>query len=286
MAKTKRGFPPAAPVDATVEPGLLDRLKYRWHLVAIFAVIVMGSVMIWALTAFSALGVEQIEYEVVATYPHDPGAFTQGLLYHDGFLYESTGQYGESTFRKVNIETGEVVNRVPLGDQLFAEGLTMVGDQFYQLTWKSELGLIYNEQMTAVRKFEYEGEGWGLAYDGQHLILSDKSATLRFHDPETMRLDNNVTVLFGQSAVAEINELEYVDGQLFANIWKRDFIYRINPKTGQVTGRIDLSRLLAPSERPPIEQDGSLNGIAYNPEKGTFYVTGKRWPKLFEIRLK
>lgn len=286
MAKAKRGFPPAATPTPAKETSLMERLRYRWHLVATFLLIVVGSAIIWAMTSFSGLEVEDLNYEVVAVYPHDPGAFTQGLLYHDGALYESTGQYGESSIRKVELKTGKVLEITPLADSFFAEGLTMVGDQFYQLTWKSGVGFVYNISLQPVRQFEYDGEGWGLVYDGRYLIMSDKSATLRFHDPETMRLERNLPIKYGQSAVPEINEMEYVEGQLFVNVWKRDYIYRIDLNSGQVTGRINLGNLLSLEERPQQSDDGSLNGIAYNPESGTFYVTGKRWPKLFEIRLK
>lgn len=287
MAKATRGFPPAeTSSESRQAPGLMERLKYRWHLVVTFLVIVVGSVVVWAMTAFSGLQVVEIPYEVVAEYPHDSSAFTQGLLYHQGYLYESTGQYGESTVRKVEIKSGQVLASTPLRDQYFGEGLTMVGDQFFQLTWKSGTGFVYNSELIPVKQFEYSGEGWGLAYDGQHLIMSDKSATLRFHDPETMRLDGNLPVKYGQSAVPEVNEMEYVNGQIYANVWKRDYIYRIDPQSGQVTGRINLGNLLPIQLRPDASQDGSLNGIAYNPESDTFYVTGKHWPKLYEIRLK
>ncbi len=288
MAKQQRGFPT---VESTAKssvssPSLMDRLQQRWHLLVTFLVIVIGGTVAWAWTAFGGLDVQDIQYEIVNTYPHDPKAFTQGLLFHEGYLYESTGQYGESNVRRVELETGKVLNSTPLGNQYFGEGLTMVGDQFYQVTWKAEKGFIYNKDLQPVKQFDYDGEGWGLVYDGQHLIMSDGTYALQFLNPENMKVENQVTVRFGQSLIQEINEMEYVDGAIYANKWKTDVIYRIDPRSGNVTGRIRLGNLLSPEERPKLEDDGSLNGIAYNPITDTFYITGKRWPKLFEIRLK
>jgi glutamine cyclotransferase len=224
-------------------------------------------------------------YTVVRSYPHDPGAFTQGLSYQDGFLYEGTGLNGRSSIRKVRLETGEVVQIQPLEAQYFGEGIAVWQDTIVQLTWQSEIGFVY-DRATFQRKgtFTYRGEGWGLTHDGKRLIMSDgqPDGALRFIDPSTLKETGRLAVRDGGRPVAGLNELEVVRGEIFANVWQTDRIARISPSTGRVTGWIDLRGLLSPREAAGVDV---LNGIAYDAARDRLFVTGKLWPKLFEIKL-
>src|SRR5687767_11347917 len=225
-------------------------------------------------------------YSIVRIYPHDPKAFTQGLVYLDGFLYEGTGLNGQSTIRKVKLENGEVVKMQKIDDRYFGEGIAVVGNELFQLTWQSGVGFVYDRNtFQRTRTFTYHGEGWGLTYDGTRLILSDGSetGTLRFLDPKTLKETGRLKVTENGKPVANLNELEMVKGELLANIWQSERLARINPKTGVVTGWIDLSGLLDPRDRANVDV---LNGIAYDAAADRLFVTGKLWPKLFEIRLK
>lgn len=223
------------------------------------------------------------KYRVVRVYPHDPEAFTQGLVYLDGFLYEGTGLNGRSSIRKVKLENGEVVQMQKVDSQYFGEGIAVKGDTIYELTWQSEIGFLY-DRATFTRKgtFNYKGEGWGLTHDGQRLIMSDGTAFLRFLDPGTLKELSRIQVKDGASPVGNLNELEYVKGEIFANVWQTHRIARISPKTGRVTAWLDLDGLLTPRE---AQQADVLNGIAYDAAGDRLFVTGKLWPKLFEIKI-
>ena len=224
-------------------------------------------------------------YEVLNTWPHDPNAFTQGLVFSDGRLIESTGQEGRSSLRRVELETGKVLQRVDVPSPYFAEGLTLLNGKLFQLTWQHKRGFVYDaESFEKTGDFTYTGEGWGLTTDGKSLILSDGSNQIRFINPETFQVTRSITVLDGRSPINELNELEYVQGEIFANIWHDDRIARIDPATGRVTGWINLAGLLRPNE--VTDEEAVLNGIAYDPNGNRIFVTGKLWPKLFEIRLK
>ena len=224
-------------------------------------------------------------YEVVHVWPHDPGAYTQGLVFHDGNLLESTGQVGHSSLRRVEIETGKVLQKVDVAAPYFAEGITLLKGKIYQLTWQHQLGFIYDAwTFEKIGEFHYQGEGWGLANDGQSLILSDGSNRIRFLDPANFEVRKTIAVVDGRSPVNELNELEYVRGEIYANIWHADRIARIDPRTGAVVGWIDLTGLLAGGE--VSDEEAVLNGIAYDETNGRLFVTGKLWPKLFEIRLR
>ena len=224
-------------------------------------------------------------YRVVAEYPHDRGAFTQGLVYVDGVFYEGTGLYGESTLRRVDPETGEVLQAVRLSEEYFGEGIAVLDDRIYQLTWKNGVCIVFDrESFEVVDAFRYLTEGWGLTTDGERLIMSDGTARLFVRDPETFDVLDIIYVSDGIRTVTNLNELEIVDGEIWANVWKTDRIARIDPETGHVTGWIDLSELLSKQDRRKHPVD-VLNGIAYDPETDRLFVTGKRWPKLFEIEV-
>ena len=223
-------------------------------------------------------------YEVVNIYPHDPAAFTQGLLFDEGQLYESTGLYGASSVRRVDLATGQVLSMTTIPAEYFGEGISIVNDRLYQLTWQEQTGFIYNKTTFAPEgRFRYATEGWGMTFDGKQLIMSDGTARLYFWDPATLTTTHTIDVYDDQGPVVRLNELEYIQGEIFANIWQTDLIARIDPATGTVTGWIDLTGLLPAADRTPATD--VLNGIAYLPEGERLFVTGKNWPKLFEIRL-
>ena len=224
-------------------------------------------------------------FEVVATYPHDPDAFIQGLVYQDGIFYEGTGLRGRSSLRKVDPASGDVTQGIDLPAQDFGEGIAIFGDKLYQLTWQENTGYIYDkDSFELLDTWTYPGEGWGLTTDGQQLIMSDGTNVLRFLDPSTLAETRRVEVLDPQGrALTNLNELEYVNGEVYANIWQTDWIARIDPATGQIRGLIDLRGLLPAEDRTqPVDV---LNGIAYDPASDHLFVTGKLWPKLFEIDL-
>ena len=221
-------------------------------------------------------------YEVVHEYPHDPSAFTEGLEYRDGFLYESTGLNGRSTLRKVKLETGDVVQRFDIMPDYFGEGITVLGDKIIQLTYQTQTGFVYNRSdFRLERTFNYKGEGWGLTNDGKQIYMSDGTSEIRVWDSSTLAEKMRITVHDGDKQISDVNELELVEGELFANVWKTERIARISPADGKILGWIDLTGILA--KRPP-EAD-VLNGIAYDPAGKRLFVTGKNWPKLFEIKL-
>jgi len=223
-------------------------------------------------------------YEVIAVFPHDSGAFTQGLAFHEGVLLESTGR-APSTVRRVRLEDGVVLARRELGGDYFGEGLAVVGDRAVSLTWTHGVGFVWKaDDLTPVATFGYVGEGWGLAWDGRRLILSDGTATLRFLDPDTFAPTGSVSVHWQGRPVGRLNELEVVDDEVWANVWQTDVIVRIDPATGAIVGVIDLAGLL-PDRAGMNPEDDVLNGIAWDPGGRRLFVTGKNWPSLFEIRL-
>ncbi len=221
---------------------------------------------------------------VVRAYPHDPDAFSQGLAYHKGFLYEGTGNYGKSSVRQVVLETGKVVQRRDLDPHLFGEGITVWQNRVWQLTWKSREAILYDVSTLAeAHRFRYRGEGWGITHDEHYLIMSDGTPTLRFLDPRTFAVKRRLMVREGSRRIGKLNELEYIAGEIWANIWYDDRVARISPKTGQVLAWIDLSGLYPTDRRH--DRDNVLNGIAYDAQQQRIFVTGKNWPRLFEIRL-
>ena len=252
---------------------MIRRLSYALALIALVS------------TASARSATPVYGYRVVHVYPHDTSAYTEGLFYKDGYLYESTGEAGESTVRKVELETGKVLQRHDVPDAYFGEGIVDWNHELIQLTWKSELGFVYDlASFKQQRTFRYPGEGWALTRDSKHLYMSDGSPVLRILDPDTLTATGSIMVTDNGEPVTNLNELEWVKGEIYANVWMTNRIARIDPATGHVIGWIDLSGLLDVSRLPDPGND-VLNGIAYDEQHDRLFVTGKRWPKLFEITL-
>ncbi len=225
------------------------------------------------------------DFEIVHTYPHDPSAFTEGLFYLNGFLYESTGLEAHSSIRKVRLETGEVLKQIDIPPQYFGEGIVNWDGRLISLTWKSQTGFVFDlATFKQQRQFHYEGEGWALTQDGKQLIMSDGTPELRFINPTTLRETRRITVTLDGKPLRNVNELEWVKGEIFANVWQTNWIVRIDPKDGRVLGLINLAGILPPATAIS-SPDGVLNGIAYDAKHDRLFVTGKNWPSLFEIRL-
>jgi len=223
-------------------------------------------------------------YNIVHTYPHDRNAFTEGLVFEDGVLYEGTGLLGQSTLRRVELETGDILQICELSAEFFGEGITIYGDKIIQLTWQSHIGFVYDKNsFELIQEFNYSTEGWGITHDGERLIMSDGTSTLHFLDPQTFEEIGQLEVFDNDGPVTKLNELEYVQGEIYANVWQTDRIAIIAPETGRVVGWVDLRGLLTAEDRSePVDV---LNGIAYDAGTDRLFVTGKLWPKLFEIKL-
>lgn len=232
----------------------------------------------------SASRTPEYTFNVIHVFPHDPQAFTQGLFYHNGFLYEGTGLNGRSSLRKVRLETGEVVQRTDLDPQFFGEGIALLKNEIVQLTWQSQTGFVYSaSDFRLLRHFSYKGEGWGLTANGTDFFMSDGTAEIRVLDGATLREKRRFQVHDGNTPVTLLNELEYVEGEILANVWQTDRIARISPQSGKVVGWIDLTGLLSSVYK--LEQGAVLNGIAYDPTKKRLFVTGKLWPSVYEIQI-
>lgn len=233
-------------------------------------------------------------YEIVKSYPHDGKAFTQGLIFRDGFLYESTGQNGESTLRKVELNTGKVLQKYDVPEEYFAEGMTFLNDRFYQITWQENTAFVYDKDFKLLKELRYSGEGWGLTNDGTNLIMSDGTHIIRFINPENFQTIRTIPVLQENGKpLMKLNELEYVKGEIWANIWhsedpqvlgKPNHVARIDPATGKLLGLVDLSSI-SPDD-VNRDSENTLNGIAYDEASDRLFVTGKNWKKLFEIKVK
>jgi len=249
-----------------------------------FAALSTVGLAIFALYGSNSTGPRVWNYEIVNTFAHDPNAFTQGLVFEDGVLYEGTGLNGSSELRKVELETGDILQRRKLADKYFGEGITIFGDHIFQLTYQSKTGFVYDkETFELLNEFTYPTEGWGLTHDGEHLIMSDGTPMLYFLNPNSLKRVHKVMVLEEEKAVWGLNELEYVEEQIFANVWPGDRIARIDPGTGQIIGWIDCKGLF--TQRDFNDETDVFNGIAYDPNDSRLFVTGKCWPKLFEIKL-
>lgn len=241
----------------------------------------MALILLWGMTTWALADVPVYKIEVINTFPHDPAAFTQGLAFHGGHLYEGTGRNGESSLRKVDLLTGDVQQKTMLPIQHFGEGITIFGDKVYQLTWQTHLGVVYDlATFKQVQSFYLPGEGWGITHDGSRLIVSDGTSFLRFLDPGTLREVSRIQVTEEGTPLDKLNELEFVDGEVWANVWYTDYIVRIDPGTGQVVGKLDLSGL-----NQQRSTDDVLNGIAWDADSGRLFVTGKLWSQLYEIKV-
>jgi glutamine cyclotransferase len=245
----------------------------------------LAGIVLSALMTACAGAPAELTATAVERYPHDPGAFTQGLLLADGLLYESTGLYGASSLREVDPATGRVIRIRPLPANLFAEGLALVGDRLVQLTWREGRAIVYSrETFDQIGGFRYQGEGWGLCFDGEALWMSDGSSQLTVRDPQTFEVLRRQAVTSGGEPVPRLNELECVGEHVYANVWQTDTIVRIVKASGRVDATIDAAGLLAPDQRAGLSPDAVLNGIAYDPENDRFLVTGKLWPVMLEVR--
>jgi len=248
------------------------------------AAVLFTVVLAWAAVAPAAVPV--YDADVVHTYRHDPAAFTEGLFYLNGYLYESTGLEAHSSIRKVRLETGEVLQTLAIPPQYFGEGIVNWQGHLISLTWKSQIGFVFDlAGFKLQRQFHYPGEGWALTRDDKHLIMSDGTSELRFLNPDTLQETGRVQVTLDGKPVTNVNELEWVKGEIYANVWQTDWLLRIDPHNGRVVGLVNLTGLLKESDIVPGQTD-VLNGIAYDAKGDRLFVTGKNWPKLFEIRLR
>jgi glutaminyl-peptide cyclotransferase len=253
----------------------------KWFTAAVVALVAVG------VAAWAQLSVRRTPavagFKVVAAYPHDPTAFTQGLAIEAGRLYEGTGQYGASTVRRVDLASGRPEKQRALGPRYFGEGIAILNGLLYQITWQNGVVVVYDlETFEVERTMQYEGEGWGLTHDGRQLIMSDGSATIRFRDPQTFSVEREIVVKTGDVPLTRLNELEYINGEIWANIWYDDRIARISPADGEVLGFIDFSALYPKTARG---SEAVLNGIAYDAAAKRLFVTGKNWPQLYEIEI-
>jgi glutamine cyclotransferase len=256
-------------------------MRLKWLVACALAAVAVGAAAWAQLHGRSAP--EVAGFKIVAVYPHDPNAFTQGLAIAGGQLYEGTGLYGQSTIRKVDLTTGRVEKQRSINATYFGEGIAILGDHLYELTWQHGLGIVYDlATFSQQRTFQYTGEGWGLTQDGKQLILSDGSAKLRFLDPQTFAVVREIEVRDHGQSVTKLNELEYIEGEIWSNVWYDDRIARISPATGEVLGWIDLAALYPKSAR---SSEAVLNGIAYDAVAKRLFVTGKNWPQLYEIEI-
>jgi glutaminyl-peptide cyclotransferase len=257
----------------------MTTLKFAWVLVTLACGLAPQA-------ALPQAALLQYGYDIVHTYPHDPSAFTEGLFYLNGFLYESTGLEQHSSIRKVRIETGEVVQKLDIPAQYFGEGIVNWHGHLISLTWKSHVGFVFDlATFKLQRQFQYEGEGWALTRDDKQLIMSDGTSELRLLNPRTLTETGRIQVTLEGKPLRDVNELEWVNGEIYANVWQTNWIVRIDPGSGRVVGLVNLSGLLKPSDIVKGQTD-VLNGIAYDAKGNRLFVTGKNWPKLFEIRLR
>lgn len=262
----------------------MSRITRLWLILALLAILSLASLSLSAQEPPERP--ERLQVKILSIRPHDPTAFTQGLLIHNGFFYESTGLYGQSTLRKVDMQTGEVLQQIALAPEFFAEGLALVGERLIQLTWREQVAFVYDlETFERLETFTYIGDGWGLCYDAESdaLYMSDGSHILTVRDPQTFEVRRQIEVILDDVPIHNLNELECVGDSIYANIWFSDQILRIDKQTGQITAIIEASNLLTPEERTAAGHGAVLNGIAYDAETERFFITGKLWPWMFEV---
>lgn len=280
--RQRKHFPPSEPTPQSRPRPVSDAPPRRWGLIAMFLLITIGGTYL-AMWMRPGPDVARLTYRVVNKYPHDPQAFTQGLLFADGKLYESTGQEGESTLREVDLETGEVLRQREMPPEIFAEGLALANDRFYQLTWRNNRIFVYDRDFNQLKVADYDRHGWGLTWDGKELIASDGTAALHFLDPETLKVNRSIRVRLDGRIAGNLNELEAHGPDVYANVFQSDDVYVISKATGNVDAVLSLAGLWPRAER---KQSGAvLNGIAIDPESRRMWVTGKYSPWLWEIEI-
>jgi glutamine cyclotransferase len=246
-------------------------------------IIILIAILLFSYQTIPQIGVVHYSVNVVNKYHHSVSAFTQGLVYNNGLLYESTGIYGQSIIKVTEFPSERILMRITLPETYFGEGLTLLGDNLYQITWKENAGFVYNLDLEEVRSFTYHGEGWGLTSDDVHLIMSNGSSTISYHDPDTFEIIRTIDVVYDGNPVHNLNELEHLNGVIYANIWHQDQVVMIDSEDGAVVGWVEMGSLR--NFLDPHGEIDVLNGIAYNPDNDTFYVTGKLWPNIFEVEL-
>lgn len=265
-----------------LQSGVPSLIKRTWWIVALFVGPLIFAIVSVAMSGDAPLPIQTVR--VVATFPHDANAFTQGLVVEGDVLYEGTGHYGQSTLRRVELSTGTVSKSMSLAGNFFGEGITILGEQIFQLTWREGVCFLYDKQtLKPTGTLRYNEEGWGLTNDGQHLYLSDGSSTIRVLDPKTFKQVRRIRVKQGRRLVDKLNELEYVNGEIWANVWYSDQIARIDPQSGEMLGWIDCSGVYPANRRP--DREHVLNGIAFDASTGKIYITGKNWPQLYQIEV-
>lgn len=240
-------------------------------------------IIVFAATSAVSAEIKSYSYKIINTYPHDSTAFTQGLEFFNGFLYEGTGLYGESSLKKINLNNGEILKIKKLPGNHFGEGITILDDKIYQLTWKENTAYVYDLNFNLLKEFSYKGEGWGLTNDGQYLIMSNGSNKIYYRDPEDFSVLRTIEVAAYGEKISNINELEYINDEIYANIWFEDYILRINPESGEINSMINVSGIIDPDNYS--HEIDVLNGIAYDKDTGRLFVTGKLWPHIFEIEI-
>jgi glutamine cyclotransferase len=249
-----------------------------------FLILILISIIFTSpLYAFNIEKINSLDYEIITKYKHDPEAFTQGLEIYNNYLYEGTGLYGKSSLRKIEIPSGEVLEKLNLDERYFGEGITILNDKIYQLSWKKNTAFVYDLNFHLIKKFKYQDEGWGLANNGQHLIMSNGSHYIFFRDPTTFDIINKIEVKIDTEKIKNINELEYLNGFIYANIWQKDYIIKINAETGAVKSYLDFSNILDEKYKDKVDV---LNGIAYDNQNDSFLITGKLWPNIYRFKLK
>ncbi|MFP4372320.1 MAG: glutaminyl-peptide cyclotransferase [Halanaerobium sp.] len=255
-------------------------MKKKLILILFLAFLILSS---GAEAEINTQAVEKLDYEVINSYYHDPEAFTQGLELYNDYLYEGTGLYGRSSLRKIAVESGEILKEIDLNKKYFGEGITILNQKIYQLSWKENTAFVYDLDFNLINTFNYQGEGWGLANNDQHLLMSNGSHYIFFRSADTFETIKKIEVKIKNEKVNNLNELEYHNGYIYANIWQKDYIVKINAETGEVEAYLDLNGILETNYEGEIDV---LNGIAYNPENKSFLITGKLWPKIYEIKIK
>ncbi|RCW53343.1 glutaminyl-peptide cyclotransferase [Halanaerobium sp. ST460_2HS_T2] len=248
----------------------------------IFLILILLFILTYPVSALETETVTELNYQVIESYRHDPKAFTQGLEIFDNNLYEGTGLYGKSSLRKLEIKSGRILDKINLSSDYFGEGITILNNKIYQLSWKENIAFVYDLNFNLIKKINYSEEGWGLANDGKHLIMSNGSEYLYFRNPDTFELAKKIKVRTKDRLIKNINELEYQNGFIYANIWQTDYIIKIDAASGKVSAYLDLSGILKTDYTGEINV---LNGIAYDSTNKTFLVTGKLWPKIYRIKI-